>query len=1235
MVNLSDEYLDRIANRLQKYQAQSAITGLAAFLTLPHLQANTIRIETLVHLAVACCKGRKKPKQADLRTWLNQWVRGTWLVDQEDPLEDVFLSNVVTPNGNYSLFEGIWESNDFYVQSLLDAMRTFQPMEMEPISWVLDASESLLKLGNEIARRLDLPRWASAPSTPRGSVFQLPKADLEARMRALSFSPEDLKNLDIDRDYLEPFICSDSDKGQIRKDKLGHSCLERKPLIAFGSELVLVLPAAVSPAIRRFSLEALGAQGLGQQFSEHLAEHQFKQVKKGFLSLIRGQSEILATPDPAGPIPRLHSGMLKWDKGHFLHLVFFHDDIVHIPKEGLTSALQYPPPWEKELSQYLSSAASARIDDQEFSSGLTLIVLGGLGRGIQLKEMKFPEPWNFSLLPLPHLMTLAHKNRQGLFQFIKCINQKKWLEENGVVFSNVSGDLNFFQYWLDNAFQALPKNMPYGKPAHIGLLGDYLGALRIEARRHVDPHAIPRPPDGALRRCERFGRDSLYPDLAKRSIYVSIDDAKNRSLAGVIETTRGATWLSLENPLDETLAHTAYEIWEGLMPIFHRTVSLFDEAVKNSPPDAIEIQLDLENMVRPGPEITGPPGTGIPTLDLSENSNGTIAKIKVPDDFLTNFHQPENLGEQALVHALVRGLSAIHSGLGADVSSISVTSLSEEALGGSGSKILHLFFTNSPVDYLMSGQDMKLELLKQEDVAFHRLGLMTKCLAGIGGSEIEGTEAATNLLNSAVATLWSETRQALQELDRASVLRATITNLESLSSDRDRWKRTARAQQSIYGQGDDVMSLARSRELERSVTGLATRAIAEMALCESPLEGKKDISATELDNLVARLALLVNIASDSDAIHKGLATPKVVVFENGDFQTDHGFQESVLIPYISGHMDRGFSDAVGSYEKHYKERQKEEVRPTAEIYGQDFSDAFEAEYEIGADSWFDAIAELLEIGVEQQQVMVEAPLSEVHRRLIENRGLDAGQVDAFFRAFSLQPRKRWDKLPHGYRRTDIMPWRFGRRLSLVMRPLILTGPGENAPLLYGLGMLQNSVNYVFSRLLDGDYPGEFCTTDTMRSFLGGALNRHGREFEVRVAKRIEELGWQARQGVKARALQAPHWFGDIDVLAWNELGDVVIIECKRLRMAKTIGEIANQLEKFRGEEKDKLALHLRRVNWVEENPASLGKVIDRAPSTIRNCLVVSTDVPMMYLEDLPISPGDVVPFHALDKRLKR
>ena len=75
---------------------------------------------------------------------------------QEDPVEDVFVSNVMSEFGNHRVFEGIWESNDFYAQEIIDVLNTLpEDHRFEKLKKHVFA---LLAVSEALAGRADLQK---------------------------------------------------------------------------------------------------------------------------------------------------------------------------------------------------------------------------------------------------------------------------------------------------------------------------------------------------------------------------------------------------------------------------------------------------------------------------------------------------------------------------------------------------------------------------------------------------------------------------------------------------------------------------------------------------------------------------------------------------------------------------------------------------------------------------------------------------------------------------------------------------------------------------------------------------------------------------------------------------------------------------------------------------------------------------------------------------------------------
>ena len=126
----------------------------------------------------------------------------------------------------------------------------------------------------------------------------------------------------------------------------------------------------------------------------------------------------------------------------------------------------------------------------------------------------------------------------------------------------------------------------------------------------------------------------------------------------------------------------------------------------------------------------------------------------------------------------------------------------------------------------------------------------------------------------------------------------------------------------------------------------------------------------------------------------------------------------------------------------------------------------------------------------------------------------------------------------------------------------------------------------------------------------------------------------ARTEVRMSELGAPtdEADGDLDVLAWKTTGQVLLLECKRLQLARTVAEIAEICRRFQGQAKDELDRHLQRARWVRGHPQSLAAIVGFVPNTsqIDARLVTNVHVPMMYLTTLPVPSDKIGPLRELE-----
>ena len=111
----------KLLRQIARFSRNDLIDKLVGLGLSPEYQANAARIETLIQIALVEAHGRKRATRNDLTKLLNGFGDHA-AVHHEDPAEDVFVSAVSSPTGQFQIFNGIYPGADYSFQRLLDAV---------------------------------------------------------------------------------------------------------------------------------------------------------------------------------------------------------------------------------------------------------------------------------------------------------------------------------------------------------------------------------------------------------------------------------------------------------------------------------------------------------------------------------------------------------------------------------------------------------------------------------------------------------------------------------------------------------------------------------------------------------------------------------------------------------------------------------------------------------------------------------------------------------------------------------------------------------------------------------------------------------------------------------------------------------------------------------------------------------------------------------------------------------
>lgn len=250
------------------YNPISLASIFSGMLTAPELQCNTIRLEILIHLVLATPSKKRFPNQTAVANIFR--IAGEQIAGHlEDPAEDVFVSNILTSSGDFLLLEGVWEGGTYFTQRMINALEIMPRTGL--VEQTLKTTKSILRISDLICKRANLIRNQKGSEAP---LKILPR-DILAKTQELSdrvfLDEEELGRYGLKMEDLAEFIFDLDREPTLIDEEVGNSSLERRPFICVDGHLIVILPSAISVAIRRYIYENFRRNGLEEDLVLRLA----------------------------------------------------------------------------------------------------------------------------------------------------------------------------------------------------------------------------------------------------------------------------------------------------------------------------------------------------------------------------------------------------------------------------------------------------------------------------------------------------------------------------------------------------------------------------------------------------------------------------------------------------------------------------------------------------------------------------------------------------------------------------------------------------------------------------------------------------------------------------------------------------------------------------------------------------------------------------------------------------
>jgi hypothetical protein len=1207
----------KIGNLFAGFDRVRAASIFGGLLTVPELHSNTLRLEALVALSLHWASGERKPSEAIIARAFSALGSG-WCGQMEDPSEDVFVGSVATPRGNFRILNGIWESPAFWLQRVVNVVETMP--QGGGYDELRERMYALLKLSDLVCDRAghhrnDLGNERNEKSLNRKILSRL--NSIEARVR---FDAAELEQAGISIEALAAFFLMPEDVPGMLRDSLGHTALERHPIIPRRGQLHLVLPTAVSVAIRHMVIERMEAAGMHEAFLRGLAQEYertfFTQHVLGMDKLIRIKFQHTKYGCFAGVVTEV-------DVGRYLNLVFFLDTLEEFSSTGFVHPPPRPDGFADALNQMLLAGATAAEKQDDFREGFALLVSCGVGRALAQPPPKSPGPnWRIEHISAADLETLSGLRGIGPLSLWRIIDAEERVGDLGVQLHNINGLLNFFAWMrkLDGHIVphgSLPDDfIREGYGAWMVIDQNALRDLRHEFGATIDAH-VEQTVQGDWRLVQK-SHSQLFEEDLRLPIYYAVEPYPGeRGVPSVYLSPTRAWWCEIRVP-SATTSWFAGERLKMVTTWIGRAVPVLEQHFPLMPPgpvlwlsqfDGPSDGFEDDGTIRGYPEARA-------AISVSVEMHARQIRLQVGSDFTRALFNVDNVAERAIVDGLVEGAAQM---AGQAPTADERSDLVDQIVGGTHARQSHAFRCIDFRDEVRDSVPNHPVVIDSADDALSRLGLGWRVRDRSRGAWIEGKSDTISFVNALVTWIEDELCEELAKFNRLDLIDVVLINYEAAMRDSLNWRRTAAAVLGVHDDKEATMDTMARHEFELNAVYQASRILVEMAICECPLEGGQKVGELDLARLMTRPALLLHVGGWSDAIRWDVMEPKLRVTPLGDIHANWGFADNVLEPFARAASDARVNDAVEDYASNL---QAPKVTPTiAGEFDAAFNSAWFEQTGASIDEFRLFIECMEDLASAQNTAVLITSRSAIMAAESEGRRLSGDTLERVVSFLTSKPRTKWRDLPKGYELRDLHSWRFRRRLSILRLPLIQVDEKDDPTVLVAPGLLRDAFHYMFNSYHRGDFLDQQLSP-LMRKWKARISDERGREFTLKVSTRLRELGWETDTEVKMTRLlkrKLDRDYGDVDVLAWNKAsGRVLAIECKDLQFRKTPGEIAEQLSDFRGEtdakgKADYLRKHLDRMAVIEQHLADVGKFVGmNGLAKVESHLVFRNPVPMKF-----------------------
>jgi hypothetical protein len=1157
---------------LKKYNSADVFKVLSFLHLQPTNHGKNIRLENLVTELVRDVRITSDTTDFSelLKDILKVGIRN-WA---EDPPEEFFTENIIFENDNHIAFPGIYTESPEIVQGLIHVVQFRNGLPEIFKAKVKEGLRLILTLHTSIARDLMLTHRIFEEQT--NEALTIPEKSLVCeKMNFFSWTTEEIANiseqLKIPKDTIDQFVF-DQSKFSLDFQDPNQNPLLQYPFIKIGNETILLLPTVELACINDFIIR----QARSFNCLENLLKEYEKHSRQELLSCFRRmhwsphQFSFSSKNQPTTFLFDQSLWRIDTNKLAYVTLITENpNNTVDTRHRDSFSAAYY-----KKVEE--ETAAIKR----EFPDHQVLVVciinksrsLGVLGLALQ-RFKKSEHQLFFGLLQMQVLTRVWKFDRLTLWKYAKYLDAA----EGKMEFAPLQTHYSKFKWYKRNDESFFD---PDEKPFTMAMFGfEIESEIRRQGVMKMDKIGIHMPgkEEDIIVPCYR--KEEYYPAYISQAIHYG-------HLHSCLVKYSCPLWFMPASPND-----MGSEVYiNGFMYWLNE---MYDEAKEfinqlGNRPVLFSVAMDKEFQSLKDLDDYDDRETNI---KYQINKDTRVIHIEIPIGIVQFLSRPTNEGEQKLMTFLldVLGLLIEATGSGKSLDGYNRDYIIQTKVPLGSQKMM--IIATGDRDLCVAEIDIDdPRIIPKSDVSY----LLQNQVQWLGYTtpipeKILDNTGKMKLFEDLVTLHFKRLCAELETYDGMSLLLFLMQRHEALIQDRSFRKINYPAKLACYGKYFNVYKEFSESERDLTFSSLAMRILIEFVACKLPT-GKKKINDDDADMMLAITGKIIQYGSLSDEIRYGIRQMEVGLLPSGRIGIDlrEGNKE------FEEFTEKLYGEEFDSYTKDYKmafHRRSKNGEAVQDEYLEHVNTVFKRIWGIGLYD-IPVLSHVVAYHLFSKNKSVDTiSESDFIELLKKETDFSETEITGYINQLSFLQRDDILTPPEGYSKPDTYPWRYNRRLSYLLRPIIrLKEDGE-----YKL--------IISARHLWG------ATENLVSSFGMGTLkiDKSQKELQQLLAKqnavkgkeyRDEVFSWLSINYPSLRLIdhevkisergffKAEENKGDIDILAIDgERKIVYSIECKNTHQSKVAYEFRLEIDNYLGKDgkPGMIEKHVKRDTWLREN----------------------------------------------------